>query len=154
MSSRYIIMAKDIGNSLQFKLINDFNIDQIIDNIIKKRVIYIGRVDLYINPAVLTIHGFDFETNQSTLVYITNKFNDITKETLLRSLQLDPNERYYFRFDGVFIDMNSTMTPDNTIILYSIKAMLDQLSEEFDEFFDMINYNIQDYLLEYPEDNI
>lgn len=144
---------KSINDSIQYRLLEEQRLEYIRESIISKRVVFLGRVEIYINEGVLTVHGYDLEKNVTTLVYIGNKINTVDKVTILRAMQLNSTERYYLRFDNIFIDMNSVLTPENLMIVYSIKNYLDQLSYEFDEFFEMINYSLQDYLLEYPEDN-
>ena len=129
---------------------NEFYEESLKAKILARRCIFFERIEVYANPQILTIYGGSIG-NPITLTYISNKFNTITKESILKACGISETE-VYIGYDKFYFDMNSELNLDNIIIANGVKTLFDQFKQEYDEFFEFINWDLCGYLDEHPEE--
>lgn len=123
------------------------------EKIIAKRVKFLGMIEIYIKNDLVIIHGYEFgNIARETFSYISNIVQPFSEYTLRKSMQLNITDRLYFPHDEIVLNMENEITMDTIVKANEIKAVFDKLAYDFEEFFDYINMNLQDYLLEFPED--
>ena len=123
------------------------------EKIIARRVVFLGIIEIYIKGDIVMLHGYDYSSpRRETFCYISGMAQPFTEETLRRCMQLDLNDRLYFPHEEVMLDMQNEIDMNVINKANEIKTVFDKLSYDFEEFFDYINMNLQDYLLEFPED--
>lgn len=126
---------------------NDYLAHNLREKIIAKRVKSIGVVEVLIKGNLTMISSLD-----NTLTYITNTHMDITREDIIGALHLNPNDVYYISVEEVMLSLDSEVTFESLARANQIKDLFNWFNMEFEEFFDYIDSNLPDYLLEFPED--
>lgn len=133
---------------------NEYLAHTLREKIIAKRVINLGVIEILVKRDLITIVGYGIpNTFNVTFTYITNRLDiPITKDTIIRALNLNPNDRFYIVIEEAMLNLDSEITFETIERANQIKELFYEFRREFEEFFDYIDYNLMDYLLEYPED--
>lgn len=129
----------------QLELISDFQRDNITKQILDLHTVFLGDVHIYLNPQALSIHAFDYNQQDTTLIIIESKYVEITKDLIAQKLHRE-NKELYIGYNSLYIDALSDFSQENLAIIEKIKEIFILLKGEWDEFIDYINYNLFEYV--------
>ena len=140
-------------NEIIYNNYQEYLAHTIREKIITRRVKFLGMIEIYIKGDLVILHGYNYSSPvRDTFSYISNINQPFCEAILRKAMNLDPNDRLYFPHEEVVLNMQNEITTDTINKANQIKAIFDYLNYTFEEFFDYINTNLQDYLIEFPED--
>ena len=135
-------------------LVNEYTKTMISERLLYQKVLYLERVDVMVNSSVITIHGYAEGGIKTTLVsFVANTNYPITKETLFRAAEIPVQGKQYITFGDIYLHGNSEFTPSCLMVFFTIKSLFETMRREFEEFYEVISYNLYDYLLVHPEED-
>ena len=141
-------MSNEIYNNYQ-----EYLAHIIREKIMARRVKFLGVIEIYIKGDLVILTGYEFgNKSKETFTYISNLNQPFSEYCLRTAMQLDLYDRLYFPHEEILLNMQNDITIRTINKANEIKAVFDRLNYSFEEFFDYINTNLQDYLIEYPED--
>lgn len=150
----------------QYELAMMYRSHDIRDHIYSKRAIVLSRLDIFYKWPIITYHakqngditGFYNPTVTTAVdgIYDLRSIQNqcVSKELFVRMFGLDPSERYYFAISDIYMDLNSDITAISLAWFNQVKTVKEILGNEFEEFFLFVEEHLEDYLIQYPEDNI
>lgn len=135
-------------------LFNDYKLTVITERLLYQKVLFLERVDVMVNSSVITIHGYAEGGEKTTLVsFVANTNYPISKETLFRAAEIPVIGKEFITFGDIYLHGNSEFSPNCLMVFFAIKNLFETWRREFEEFYEVISYNLPDYLLSHPEEN-
>lgn len=77
----------------------------------------------------------------------------VNKDTIYKAAEVPVESKEYITFGDIYINANSEFTPFTIAMIMNLKQLFELWRNEFIEFFDFINFNLPDYLLDHPEED-